>query len=175
MNGQQLNFTISTYDFSVSHEDFARASPLPTYNSPKYVRDIFSGAWLRVSDDPEEDMFSSWFKTDPEVNVALTSRLTAWWYPDESLYRSWNESYFPIDELGFGHEDLSDCDGAFHNFGFTSVLRSSFHHSGQEVITLGGGEEMWLFLDGHLIMEIINHNFHQIICKKAELENNDGM
>ncbi|XP_041467299.1 uncharacterized protein LOC121417628 [Lytechinus variegatus] len=87
MNGQQLNFTISTYDFSLSHEDFARASPLPIYNSPKYVRDIFRGAWLRVSDDPEEDLFSSWFKSDPEVNLALTSHLTVWWYPDESLYR----------------------------------------------------------------------------------------
>lgn len=58
-----------------------------TYKSPLYVHDIFHGAWLRVSDEPETHSFTSWFRADETVNKVLTSQLVVPWIPDESLHR----------------------------------------------------------------------------------------
>jgi len=53
---------------------------------------------------------------------------------------------------------------------FTSELRTGIKFSGSETITVGGGEELWLFINKILVLEIItNRTSNEIPCQKIDL------
>lgn len=54
---------------------------------------------------------------------------------------------------------------------FTSVLRSGITYAGSEEVTIGGGEEMWLFINKVLVLEIIaNRSSNEVICHKIKMK-----
>ena len=55
-------------------------------------------------------------------------------------------------------------------FSFTTALRSGFTFKGSESITLGGGEEIWLFINKILVIEIIaDRQSNTTSCQKLDL------
>lgn len=55
-------------------------------------------------------------------------------------------------------------------FRFTTAIRSGFVYQGSEVIAIGGGDDMWLYLNGVLVMEVITRDKGQLIpCKRIDI------
>jgi len=59
-----------------------------------------------------------------------------------------NQAFFPIDGRGFG-----DCFGP-HNFHFTTEIHLQFSYQGGEVFTFRGDDDLFLFINGHLAMDL---------------------
>jgi fibro-slime domain-containing protein len=53
---------------------------------------------------------------------------------------------------------------------YTSELRTGIKFSGSETITIGGGEELWLFINKILVLDIITKKTsNEIPCQKIDL------
>ncbi|XP_061171608.1 uncharacterized protein LOC133181081 [Saccostrea echinata] len=160
------------YDYSVTNSDFNGFSNA-IISKPTYVPSPY-GSWLSRSSNPKSDTFSGWFvdQTGTSVNYVYKDNITLTLISSSSpvTHRfTAQNSYFPVDNMGFGNQD-KDCYGVEHNFGFTSAIRSGFVFQGTESITIGGGDDLWLYLNGKFVMEISSRNTGtNVPCKKISL------
>ena len=53
---------------------------------------------------------------------------------------------------------------------FASAIRSGFVYQGTESVTIGGGDDLWLYLNGKFVLEISSRNTGTSVpCKKISL------
>ncbi|XP_019635900.1 PREDICTED: uncharacterized protein LOC109478676 [Branchiostoma belcheri] len=147
-----LDLPITYYDFSVNHPDFdgTRQGEL---GEPIYVNSPF-GAFLALSDTPATDSISQWFASVPNVNYVRQATLRLDKQNATDTYRYYSDSFFPMDGLGYRSEQQRDCNNILHNFGFTLAIRVAITYTGNEIITVGGGDELWLFVDKQKVVDL---------------------
>jgi fibro-slime domain-containing protein len=88
--------------------------------------------------------------------------------PDQNRYIFNNQQFFPIDNRGFDPDGLigetSDI-----NYGFTMVLSNSFTYQGGEELYIAGDDDIWVFIDNTLAMDI--GGLHITSSEYLELDN----
>jgi fibro-slime domain-containing protein len=146
-------------DFTPStHVDFEPPSESDV-SYPGLVRDMLggdgkpvyapSGMTLHTAGPAQ---FAQWYRDVPGINMPFTVKLAlVEASPGRFTYDS--SSFFPIDGMGYGNSGIAD-DGMTHNFHFTTEIRTSFKYRGGEVFNFLGDDDLWLFINGRLAIDL---------------------
>jgi fibro-slime domain-containing protein len=93
------------------------------------------------------DAFAQWYHDVPGVNQAIPTSITLT-QTASGKYVYDNDAFFPIDGQGFGDEGFN------HNFHFTTEIHTSFKYTGGQSFTFRGDDDLWLFVNGHLAIDL---------------------
>ncbi|XP_052242642.1 uncharacterized protein LOC127852727 [Dreissena polymorpha] len=150
-----VELQVTYYDFRKAHTDFNNLH-YPYISDAVFVDSPY-GAWLQSSTSPATDTFSTWFRKDTvgNINKEVDGKLVLV-HQSGNNKKYYSTSFFPVDGKGYGSENQLDCNLRYHNFGFTSAARVGIVYRGSEVITLGGGEAMWLFINKVKMFEFVS-------------------
>ncbi|XP_068721591.1 uncharacterized protein [Montipora capricornis] len=165
------------YDFRAADGDFVGipSSYREMFKNPRYIASPY-GSWLAESSNPAGSSFSDWFRSESQRNLHYEGNLELKKELETDsngnpVFRYYNEKFFPVDGRGFGAEGQKDgYTNTLRNYGFTTAIRSSFHFSGLENMAFAGGEELWVFVAGRLVLQLFNNPLNRTIpCATVSL------
>jgi fibro-slime domain-containing protein len=147
------------------HPDFETFNPKATTGLVKDALGV-DGKPVYAADGPTEqtsgkDAFDQWFRTIPGVNQEIPFRIVPEARGDGRFVYDSN-AFFPIDNKGFGNEGLE------HNFHFTFEVHSQFTYSGGETLEFRGDDDLWIFINGRLAMDL--GGIHAAMAGKVDVD-----
>ena len=99
--------------------------------------------------------FSSWFHDVPGNNTksAISITLPRNVGSNPPTWSYVNDSFFPIDNKLWNCCGY-DSNGVWHNFSFAVEIHNSFTYLGGEVFNFAGDDDVWLFINHKLVVDI---------------------
>ena len=145
-------------DFPDTHPDFERPSTqhspgergiveseLGPDDKPVYAGDPARGT-VSTSGQPD---FDQWYGRAPGDYLATTFEIELSQSPTRrGMFIYENSAFFPIDDQLLGN------DHRFHNYHFTLELSTRFRYEGGEVFTFRGDDDLWVFINRHLALDL---------------------
>jgi len=168
---------VTYYDFRAADGDFVGipSNYREMYNNPRYVASPYISR-LAISHIPTGDSFSDWFRSESPRNLHYEGKLELKKQLETDsngnpVFRHFDDKFFPVDGRGFGAEGQRDCyTNALRNYGFTAAVRTSFNFSGQENMAFAGGEELWVFVNRQLAIQVFHDPLNSTIpCASINL------
>jgi fibro-slime domain-containing protein len=154
--GQSVHAIIR--DFRQDHPDFQDFSgdvATPGLVQPLLGIDgdpVFSGLVVNPPQMTTAGNFAQWYADVDGVNQQFEFDLPLTPEGDELVFD--DQTFYPLDGMGFGDEGLIDAMGDPHNYLFTTEIRLSFVYEPGQTFTFIGDDDLWMFVNGQLVIDL---------------------
>jgi len=113
----------------------------------------------------DANSFSQWYRDVDGINQSMPYSITLH-KNSNGLYEYSNDNFFPIDGKLIGNEGpYGECD---HNYHFTYEIHSKFTYKGGETFRFAGDDDVWVFIDNKLVVDI--GGIHGRVDKSIKLD-----